>query len=163
MLPPASRERIDARTTTVSLAASKQLQSSGLAHDAVHFPLDALIVLSHTDPLGRSAGVALAGCESLVGAGLSLGSALSVHDANVVIDGDAICMPRDALVDALDRDADFRSLVLRYAHALMTQISFNAFCERIHDIEQRLIRWLLLAEDRSPRDGLRLSQETLAT
>lgn len=163
ILPPTSVARIDPLLAAVPLTLSKRLLSSGLVHDAVYFPLDALIVLSHTDPHGRSAGVALAGHEALVGAGLSLGSLMSVHDANVVIDGDALCMPRAALVDALDRDSDFQALMLRYAHALMTQISFNAFCERMHDIEQRLIRWLLLAEDRAPRNGLRLSQETLAS
>lgn len=53
--------------------------------------------------------------------------------------------------------------MLRYAHALLTQISFTAFCERIHSIEQRLIRWLLLAGERTAHDGLALSQETLAS
>lgn len=162
-LPTTTLERVGARLVPMPLLAAQQLQSSGQPHDAVYFPLDALIVLSHTDEQGRSAGVAVAGCADLVGAGALLGATQSVHDANVVIDGDTLCVSRDALLDEMGGDARLRSLLLRYAHALMTQISFNSFCARVHGIEQRLIRWLLLAEERTPHDGLRLSQETLAS
>nr|MBA3478093.1 winged helix-turn-helix domain-containing protein [Lautropia sp.] len=53
-------------------------------------------------------------------------------------------------------------LVLRYVYALMSQISFNAVCERLHSIEQRLVRWLLLADDRRTGSELALTQESLA-
>lgn len=163
MLSPATTSRIVSHMTRTSLAARRRLLASGRGHEALYFPLDALVVLTHTDEYARTAGVAFAGFDGIVGAGLLLGSRLSVHDAHAVIEGDALCMPRDAVIRELARGGEFKGLMLRYVHALLTQISFVAFCERIHTIEQRLIRWLLLARERTSHDGLTLSQETLAS
>ena len=162
LLPRATAKRVVSRMTHVSLSLHRQLLTSGHAHEAVYFPLDALAVLTHTDEQARTAGVAFAGCDGVVGAGLLLGSRLGVHDAVVVMEGTALCMSRDAVLDELAQDVDFRLVMLRYTHALLTQISFTAFCERIHSIEQRLIRWLLLARERTSHARLTLSQELLA-
>lgn len=163
MLSAATTTRIVSRMTRVSIVARRRILASGQEHEAVYFPLDALAVLTHTDEYARTAGVAFVGCDGVVGAGLVLGSHLSVHDAHTMIEGDALCMSRDAVVHELGRGGEFRDLMLRYAHALLTQISFVGFCERIHSIEQRLIRWLLLARERTSHDGLTLSQEMLAS
>lgn len=162
-LSPPTMERLRTRMTRVALPLlSKRLLSSGQSQDAVYFPLDALTILSHTDEQRRTGGVAIAGCDAVIGAGAFLGSRVCVHDVSVVMEGEALCMARDAVLEQFAADAQFRALMLRYAHALLTQISFTAFCERTHAIEQRLIRWLLLASERTPHDGLTLSQETLA-
>lgn len=162
LLPHTTGQRIVSRMLRVGLPLQKRLVASGHAFEAIYFPIDALAVLTHTDETTRTAGVAYAGRDGVIGAGVFLGSRLSVHDASIVIEGDALCMPRDLVLQELAQDADFRNLMLRYVHALLTQVSFTAFCERIHTIEQRLIRWLLLASDRTADDGLSLSQETLA-
>ncbi len=163
MLSPAATSRIVSRMTRMRLTARTHLLVSGRGREAVYFPLDALAVLSHTDAYARTAGVALVGCDGVVGAGLLLGGQISIHDAHAVMEGDVLCMPRDAVVQELASDGEFRNLMLRYVHALLTQISYVAFCERIHSIEQRLVRWLLLARDRTSHDGLTFSQEALAS
>ena len=52
--------------------------------------------------------------------------------------------------------------LLRYTQALITQISQTAVCNRLHAIEQRLCRWLLLTRDRVPTDQVQMTQEFLA-
>jgi CRP-like cAMP-binding protein len=47
-------------------------------------------------------------------------------------------------------------------HALMMQISQTALCNRLHSVEQRLSRWLLMCHDRSASDELTLTQEFLS-
>jgi CRP-like cAMP-binding protein len=44
----------------------------------------------------------------------------------------------------------------------MSQISQTALCNRLHSVEQRLARWLLMCHDRSKGDELTLTQEFLS-
>src|SRR5580765_5269573 len=53
-------------------------------------------------------------------------------------------------------------LLLRYAHALITQMSQTAVCNRHHTIDQQLCRWLLLSLDRLRGNQLVMTQELIA-
>jgi len=46
--------------------------------------------------------------------------------------------------------------------ALLTQVSQTAVCNRLHSVEQRLCRWLLLSHDRVPSDEIAMTQEFIA-
>jgi CRP-like cAMP-binding protein len=48
--------------------------------------------------------------------------------------------------------------MLLYTQALITQISQTAVCNRLHSIEKRLCRWLLLSHDRVNSDELLMTQ-----
>ena len=52
--------------------------------------------------------------------------------------------------------------MLRYAAALVTQISQGSACNRLHPIEERCARWLLLTHDRVDGDRFTLTHEFLA-
>jgi CRP-like cAMP-binding protein len=56
-----------------------------------------------------------------------------------------------------------RRNVHRYAYALMIQLAHNATCSRIHPVEARLARWLLMTQDRMRCKDLQLTQEFLAS
>jgi len=53
-------------------------------------------------------------------------------------------------------------LLLRYAQALLTQVSQTAVCNRHHSMEQQLCRWLLLTLDRLPSQEFAMTQESIA-
>ena len=53
----------------------------------------------------------------------------------------------------------FHTLLLHYTQALLTQIAQTAVCNRLHSIEQRLCRWLLLTQDRVPPGEVRMTHE----
>jgi CRP-like cAMP-binding protein len=61
------------------------------------------------------------------------------------------------------RGETFQNLLLRYTQALITQISQTAICNRLHPVEQRFCRWLLLSHDRVEDDELKMTQELIAT
>ena len=50
----------------------------------------------------------------------------------------------------------------RYTQALMIQISQGTACNRVHSIEQRCARWLLMTHDRVNTDTFELTQEFLS-
>ena len=58
MLPRATMQRILPSMVRVGLPLQTRLLASGLAYDAIYFPLDALVVLTHTDEHARTAGIA---------------------------------------------------------------------------------------------------------
>ena len=60
------------------------------------------------------------------------------------------------------RSGAFYELLTRYTHAFVGVIMQSTACNAVHSIEQRLARWLLLAEDRMGTDQFPLTQEFVA-
>jgi CRP-like cAMP-binding protein len=71
-------------------------------------------------------------------------------------------MKAQALLEEFRRGGPFQLALLRYTQALITQISQIAVCNRLHTVEKRLCRWLLLTRDRVPSDELLMTQEFIA-
>ena len=61
-----------------------------------------------------------------------------------------------------DRGGVFHDTVLLFAHEMFLQLSQVTSCNRHHDVEKRLSRWLLMMRDRIPDDTLPLTQEFLS-
>jgi CRP-like cAMP-binding protein len=60
------------------------------------------------------------------------------------------------------RHPALRSLIFRYLHGLMTQLSQSAVCNRFHTTDQRLARWLLISQDRVQSEVFAWTQEFLS-
>jgi CRP-like cAMP-binding protein len=60
------------------------------------------------------------------------------------------------------RGGPLQSLLLRYTQALITQISQTAVCNRLHPVDKRLCRWLLLSHDRINGNELLMTQEFIS-
>jgi CRP-like cAMP-binding protein len=71
-------------------------------------------------------------------------------------------MEADAFRRALETNAPFRELMLRYALAFSMQVTMTAACNARHVLEQRLARWLLMALDRSDGDEFPMTHEFLS-
>jgi CRP-like cAMP-binding protein len=63
---------------------------------------------------------------------------------------------------AADGGAILADLMQRYGQALFEQVSQTAACNRLHALEQRCARWLLMTHDRVDGDELALTQEFLS-
>ena len=57
---------------------------------------------------------------------------------------------------------DLLQLLLRYTQALITQMARTAVCNRHHNLDQQLCRWLLLSLDRLHSNELVMTQELIA-
>ncbi len=64
--------------------------------------------------------------------------------------------------EEFSRGSEFQQLLLRYTQALITQISQTAVCNRLHSVEQRLCRWLLMTRDRTQSDELQMTHEFIS-
>lgn len=64
--------------------------------------------------------------------------------------------------DLFESQRSFRDAVLGYASLFLDQVTQNLLCNRLHPIEQRLAKWLLMMHDRVRSDELELTHEFLA-
>jgi CRP-like cAMP-binding protein len=65
--------------------------------------------------------------------------------------------------EVFDTDDRFREALLSYTSVFLDQVSQNLVCNRLHPIEQRLAKWLLMMRDRVSNDDLHLTQDFLAS
>jgi CRP-like cAMP-binding protein len=127
-----------------------------------YFPTTSVASLICTMENGASAEVAVAGPEAVVGTSLFLGGNTASNRAIVGIPGEALRMDARALRDNFFRGGSFQRVLLRYIESLIAQISLTAACNRMHTLEKRFCRWLLLIRDRVDSDELILTQEFIA-
>jgi CRP-like cAMP-binding protein len=102
------------------------------------------------------------GNEGLVGVSVVLGADRSPVDAFTQIPGDYLRMATEAFRQELDRNGGFAAVMRRHAEAFYSQVAQSTACNRLHPVEQRLCRWLLMTHDRVGAEHLALTQEFLA-
>jgi CRP-like cAMP-binding protein len=135
------------------------------AHEKVkylYFPEDAMISLLSETLSGSSIEIAVVGDEGFVGSSTLLQEPTSPHKAVVQIAGRARRVKQEKVAKFFQDHFFFNRMVLRYFHALMTQIAQSAVCNSFHSVEQRMCRWLLMHSDRSGSETLPFTHEFLA-
>lgn len=111
----------------------------------------------------ESVEVGVIGNEGFAPIPVAAGIRHSPHEAIMQISGDGFQLPVDNLQAALKTSPQLQKLLSRYATVHGLQAAQTAGCNRLHDLEQRLARWLLLIQDRVGSGLLRITHEFLAT
>ena len=129
----------------------------------VYFPETAIASVISRMEGGGAVEVRTIGNEGMVGVPVLLDASAEAVETVTQIPGTALRLPAEALARAADARPRLRRLLHRYTHAYLTQVSQSAACNRLHSIEQRCARWLLMTHDRVDRvDRFPLTQEFLA-
>ncbi len=136
-------------------------EAGGRIHH-VYFPIDCLVSLLTAVDKRRTLEVGMVGNEGMTGMPFILGMGVSGVRALVQGGGQALRMPAAAFRIEFDRNQPLRQALFRYTYALMAQISQTAACNRFHEAEARLARWLLMTRERVGSDEFRLTHEFLA-
>jgi CRP-like cAMP-binding protein len=162
-LPRVDFERILPSLELAELSLGDMLYEPGQQMRHAYFPTTAIISLHYVTETGASAETAGVGNEGMVGVALFMGGESTSSSAVVQTAGQAYRLEARLLKQEFDRAGILQKMLLRYTQALLTQMSQTAACNRHHSLEQRLCRWLLLTEDRSPSSELTMTQELIAT
>lgn len=93
---------------------------------------------------------------------LLMGATTSAHRINVQIEDDAWRIAKGPFLAAVDGSADLRILLLRYAQTLAVQTSFTALSNAVHQIDERLARWILMCDDRIDGRDILLTHEFMS-
>jgi CRP-like cAMP-binding protein len=161
-LPFEVASRLLARMRPVTLTTRDSLMVPDVPVEAVYFVESGFVSLVASLEDGTQAEVGLIGREGMVGLPLVTGVDTSFVDAYVQSDGSAQRMEARAFRAALEEEPALRNLLMRYLEAMSSQVSQTAACNGRHDLEQRLARWLLMAQDRAGGDEFQITQEFLA-
>ncbi|MEH2405674.1 MAG: Crp/Fnr family transcriptional regulator [Nostoc sp.] len=110
---------------------------------------------------GSAIEVATVGNEGMVGLPVFLGADRIPGECFMQVPGSGVRMEVDAFKTHVTADSQLYNLLQRYTQALFNQIAQSAACNRLHSIEQRMCRWLLMTLDRVETDTFSLTQEFL--
>jgi CRP-like cAMP-binding protein len=161
-IPVEERERLAPMLEHVSFSLGQVIYESSGSLDYIYFPTTSVVSLLYTMEDGTTAEMGLTGNDGAVGIALFLGGDTTPNRAVAQIAGDAFRMKAKLLRQEFARGGALQRELLRYTQALITQISQTAVCNRLHSVEQRLSRWLLLSHDRVKTAELMMTQEFIA-
>lgn len=161
-LPRAEFDRLAPHLEPVALALGDMLYEPHQQMRHAIFPTSAVVSLHYVTVNGATAEFAGVGHEGLVGIALFMGGDSTPSSAVVNTAGDAFRLERHQFEAAFGRPGAMQGLLLRYAQALIAQVSQSVACNRYHSVDQQLSRWLLLAQDRAPGRDLVMTQELVA-
>ncbi|MGA9335408.1 MAG: Crp/Fnr family transcriptional regulator [Rudaea sp.] len=160
-IPAKQYKRLQTDLEPVHLKFGQVLYVPGKPISHVYFPLDCLISLLTAVDKQRTLEVGMVGNEGMAGMPFILGMGVSGVRAIVQGGGSALRMASGAFRIEFKRNVPLQEGLYRYTYALMAQISQTAACNRFHDAEQRLSRWLLMTRDRIGSDEFLLTHEFL--
>jgi len=112
---------------------------------------------------GKTAEAGVVGNEGFTGTPAVVGLSRSPLQSVVQITGDGFRVKVGALQNTLESTPQLRLLLNRYTAIRGMQIAQTAACNRLHGIEQRLTRWLLMTQDRVGSGALPITHDFLAT
>jgi CRP-like cAMP-binding protein len=129
----------------------------------LYFPnsgLISLVVFMHD---GRTVEAGITGREGMVGLPAMMGFPRHPLQEIVQVSGNAFRISVQSFRKLAPRLPEMRKHTARYTMSLGLQVAQTAACNRVHGLEQRLARWLLMAQDRVKLDSLAITQDFLAT
>ena len=112
---------------------------------------------------GKTAEAGIIGNEGFTGTLAAVGLNQSPLQAVVQISGDGFRVEAGALQNTLETAPHLQLMLSRYSVIRGMQVAQTAACNRLHDIEQRLARWLLMTQDRVDSGPLPITHDFLAT
>jgi CRP-like cAMP-binding protein len=161
-LPAASFTRIRGLLEPVSLIAGQVIARVDQPLTNVYFVNRGIVSVVKTMGDGRSVEIGAVGIEGMTSALTLLGFNRTILEFVVQIPGSALRMSRNAAIQTMQEDNAFRRIIQDQARFALGQIAQTAACNRLHHLEERCCRWLLIAHDSALSNNFPLTHEFLA-
>jgi CRP-like cAMP-binding protein len=129
----------------------------------LYFPNAGLISLVVLMKDGRTVEVGVMGSEGAAGVPIAAGLTRNTVREIVQITTDGFKVEAGAMLNILKSTPQLQMILTRYAIVFGMQVAQTVACNRLHRIEQRLARWLLMAEDRAETPMIAMTHDFLAT
>jgi len=148
-LPPKEYQHLLTLLKPVKLAFGRTLYEPGQPIRHVYFPINCVVSLLTTVEKRRQLEVGLVGYEGMVGIPLALGTSVSRVRALVQCTGTALRMTSGQFCGEYAKSGPLHREANRYIHNWIVQLTQIAACNRFHQADARLARWLLMTRDRT--------------
>jgi CRP-like cAMP-binding protein len=161
-LPQKERAALFPKLEFVRLKVHQVLHEPGDTLKSAYFCDSGLISILSVFPDGKSVEVGLIGKEGLVGLPLIAGFHTAATRAIVQIEATAFRVDGATLMAILRDHLTLDRRLQQVAQIMAMELTQVAACNRLHEVDERLARWLLMSADRIGSDELPLTQELLA-
>jgi CRP-like cAMP-binding protein len=130
--------------------------------DAVYFPEAGFASVVAVQAKGPQVEVGLIGREGMSGLTIVLGNHRSPHSTYMQAAGEGQRIGTAELRKAMQQSASLHGSLLKYVQVFMTQTAHTAIANARAKLEERLARWILMADDRLDGKILPLTHEFLS-
>jgi CRP-like cAMP-binding protein len=110
----------------------------------------------------KSVEVGISGKEGCTALPLAVGLKTSIGRLIVQVEGTAFRVSSQALARTLKQCPVLERRIQQYAQIMGMQAAQVAACNRLHEVEERLARWLLMTQDRIGSETIPLTHEFLS-
>ncbi len=160
-LPPSESERLFPKLEFVRLKVHHLLHETGDTLKSAFFCNSGMISILSVFPDGKSVEVGLVGKEGFVGLPLVAGFRTASTRAIAQIEASAFRVDAETLVELLRECPKLERQLQQFSQVMAMQVTQLAACNRLHEVNERLARWLLMCADRVDSNSVPLTQEFL--
>jgi CRP-like cAMP-binding protein len=160
-LPRAEISRLAPHLSPVDLPSGKTLLDPGQEITYAYFLETGMasVVVAMSD--GNMVETGVTGNDGLVGFAVLLGTKTMPTRTFMQIPGNGFKIKAQHLMDEFERVGTLHKKINRYFQGHLVQTGQTAACNRLHDISERLARWLLMCHDRMEADSFTITHEFL--
>jgi len=128
----------------------------------VYFPYNGIMSMIVGVSSGQFVEAGMLGRNSVVGTGAALDGPDALNTAIAQVESTGMIIDAGVLKRLASTSEALRMALVHHERALSAQTQQVAACNALHELEERLSRWLLQSRDLLQRDTLPLTQEFLA-
>lgn len=127
-----------------------------------YFPESGIGSIVARSPEGQSAEIGIFGRDGVTPVSVLLKSDSDPFATFMQIGGNGYRIRNTVLMSAMDRSEAVKTIFIRYAQAHAVQTAYTALSNAVHQIDERLARWILMCHDRTDGDTISLTHEFLS-
>lgn len=161
-LPEDERERLRPHLERVNLKHGDHVIVPDEPIRHVYFPAGCLLSLVTTMQDGSAVESGVIGREGMSGIPIILDAESTPMPTFAQVPGEALRLRTEPLKESYERSAGVRRLLNRYVHMVVVNGSHAAACNRLHTLDERFCKWLLMSSDGIGSDEVAITQEYLA-
>jgi len=161
-LPHKESQTLKSKLEFVRLKTHQVLHEPGDTLKSGYFCNTGLVSILTVFPDGKCVEVGLVGKEGFVGVPLVAGLRSAPTRAIAQIEGTAFRVDGETFMAVLRQCPKLERQLQQFSQSLAMQATQIAACNRLHEVDERLARWLLMSADRIGSNSVPLTQEFLA-
>jgi CRP-like cAMP-binding protein len=161
-LPEATLERLRPALEFRAMAKGDEIDHFDRPIEYLYFVNRGLISFVKTMQDGRTVEIGVVGIEGISSPHALFGINKAVLEAMVQVPGTAFRITRDNLKRLISEDIALRETLEKYAHFSVAAFAQTTACNRLHHLDERCCRWLLITHDSARSDTFSLTHEFLA-
>lgn len=162
LLPAKDYQLVARDLTHVTMPRGTLIAASGKPIENVFFLESGIGSILITTPEGHRAEGGLFGFEGYVPTAAIADVELSSHEICIQLHAEAYRMEYRAFRGWMERNVNFRRLMIRSIEAFSVQLAYTAVSNAVHAVDERLARWLLMCHDRVAGHEIQLTHDYIS-